>query len=231
MSSSGSDGGDPPRVAKAKGLTPAQMVAQSGDPRAVRVWREWLGAMASNAEAALAAAIAYRDLEPEGRERWLASLEADAPNVEVPRVALYAPLLAVEDDPARRQRLMRAMEEGEEGAPARARHHALSGTDRAGARVAVVVIPLYLDFVQVLACAFSEERFLWVRHDPIVERCRAPQPGESVQGVRLEATPLKSALDALASAVLAHRRTGERLPEALGVLAELLGPGPEPATP
>lgn len=203
--------------------------ALTGDVRAVRAWRQWLESMATDAESVLAAAIAYRDLDAEGRERWLESLVADAPNVQVPRVALYAPLIAVESDPGRRARLLAALEgqEGEEeysAARPRGRAEALTGRDGAGVRVSVVVLPLYLDFVQVLACGHDHRGFVWVRHEPVLLLTRAPRPGDVLQGARLEGTPLKPAVDLLASAVLAHRRSGRTLPEALGVLADLLDP-------
>src|SRR3984957_1838219 len=59
-------------------------------------WRSWLSALATDAEAAMAAALAYESLPPEGRDAWLDALESDAPSLGVPAVALYAPLLAVE---------------------------------------------------------------------------------------------------------------------------------------
>jgi len=90
--------------------------------------------------------------------------------------------------------------------------------------VYLLVIPLYLDFVQVLACAVERGRFIWVRHDPIVDHESAPQEGVKLLGTVLESTPIKAVLDDLAVAVLSHRRLGEELPEALQVLADLLGP-------
>jgi hypothetical protein len=43
-----------------------------------------------------------------------------------------------------------------------------------------------------------------------------------LEGATLEGAPVKAVLDDLASAVLSHRRSGRSLPEALGVLYELL---------
>lgn len=194
------------------------------DGRSTAVWRQWLASMASDAEAALAAAIAYRDMDSSGRERWLSSLEFDAPEVDVPAVALYAPLLAVERDPERRARLLDAL--GDENAPGRSlfSNRALCATGHGGTEVFVVVIPLYLDFYQVLACAVREGRFVWVRHDPIVGASGVPSPGDVLEGARLETAPVKSVIDELALTVLSHQRSGHALPEALGVLSELLGP-------
>ena len=74
------------------------------DERLVGAWCEWLGALATDAEAALATAIAYRELTPAGRDYWLAVLEQDEERLDVPKIAVYAPLLAVESDPVRRER-------------------------------------------------------------------------------------------------------------------------------
>lgn len=199
-------------------------VASTEDTRALRAWRQWLTSMATDAEAAMAAAIAYRDLDAEGRERWLESLEADALSVNVPRIALYAPLIAVEHDPTRRRRMLEALEEGEEAPEPSGRYRALGGRDGSGDRVAVVVLPLYLDFVQVLACAHDSAGFIWVRHDPIVNVQQAPRSGDPLQGAKLEAAPLRSTVDELAAAVLAHQRSKRPIPEALSVIAELLDP-------
>lgn len=194
------------------------------DNRSTAVWRQWLTSMASDAEAALAAAIAYRDMDAAGREKWLSSLEFDAPEVDVPSVALYAPLLAVEQDPDRRERLLGAIGGEESAGEARSQKRALSGLRGDGTRVYVVAIPLYLDFAQVLACAVKGGVFLWVRHDPIVGRDGVPEAGDHLESARLETAPVKSVLDDLALAVLTHQRSGKPLPEALSVLSELLGP-------
>src|SRR5215204_5844541 len=79
------------------------------DPRLLAAWREWLGALATDAEAAMAASHVYADLAPEARNAWLDALQEDAPKLAVPRVAVYAPLLAVETDPARQNRIRDAV--------------------------------------------------------------------------------------------------------------------------
>src|SRR5580692_1948223 len=66
-------------------------------------WRTWLSALATDAEAAMAAALAYESLPGDARDAWLDALEADAPMLDVPPVALYAPLLAVESEPGPRR--------------------------------------------------------------------------------------------------------------------------------
>lgn len=200
-------------------------VAAGADPRVIAAWCEWLDALATDAEAALAAAMAYKALDASARDRWLSALEHDAARVRVPRIALYAPLLAVEAEPARRARITQAIGNLEpEITPAEATR-ALSGISPSGVRIATIVSPLYLDFVQVLGCGYRlGEGFEWVRHDPIVQRDAAPRHGDELLGVRLENAQPSSVVDELALVVLAHRRSGREYPEALLLFADLFEP-------
>jgi hypothetical protein len=204
---------------------------QRAEARLVEAWREWLRALATDAEAALAAAIAYRELGGDARDEWLGALEQDADLISVPKFAVYAPLLAVESDPERRARIQRAVGPMDSATPSVAAQ-GFQGVSDTGVRIAVLVTPLYLDFVQVLACAYRQDMgFDWVRHDPIVDRGRAPSHGQRIEGILLETTPLHAVIDDLAHAVLAHRRSGRELPEALRVFADLFGPLPGGSTP
>jgi hypothetical protein len=212
--------------------TPLPEIGRGTDARVLDAWCEWLGALATDAEAALAAAIAYRELDAKGRTSWLNALEQDSLRLNVPRIAVYAPLLAVESDPERRERITFAIGPAQIEATPRAAIQALSAVRSDGTRIATVIVPLYLDFVQVLACAYLPERgFSWVRHDPIVDAKRAPVPGEMLEGAKLERTPLKALIDELSHAVLSQRRHGRELPEALRVFADLFGPNVGGSTP
>jgi hypothetical protein len=203
---------------------PIAKVAEA-DTRFVDAWREWLGKLATDAEAALAAAMAYKELDAEGRDTWIDALQQDAESIPVPRIALYAPLLAVEADAARRDRIASAMGNDVAAASPRAPATALSGNGPGEIRVAAIITPLYLDFVQVLACGYrTHGGFEWVRHDPIVARDQSPRQGAQLGGAVLESTPLKALVDDLAHAVLAHTRSHREVPEALQVLADLFGP-------
>lgn len=214
----------PPLHTPSAERTPLPATGTPREARLVEAWREWLRALATDAEAALAAAIAYRELEGFAREQWLDALEQDIELLAVPKFAVYAPLLAVESDPDRRLRIHRAIGPVESATP-RVAAQGLIGLGRHGLRVAILISPLYLDFVQVLACGFRPDvGFEWVRHDPIVDRTRVPQHGERIEGVLVEKTPLEPLIDDLAHAVLAHQRGGRELPEALRVFADLFGP-------
>jgi len=223
-----------PVAADERGATPASGSA-AADQRAVNAWCAWLDALATAAEAALAAAMAYKELDAASRENWLEALAQDAQRVGVPRVAMYAPLLAVETDAARRERIAAAMGKVDPSAAPAAPACGLRGTGQEGLVVVAGVSPLYLDFVQVLACGVrTGSGFEWVRHDPIVDRRRAPRERAVIEGVSLEARPLSGIIDELASAILAHRRAGKALPDALRLFADLFSPSataPSPAAP
>jgi hypothetical protein len=179
----------------------------------------------------MAAAMAYRELDDAARDVWLAALEEDIDRVEAPRIAVYAPLLAVETDPRRRAQVLAAMGPAQPEAAPRAAAFALGCRREGVSRLAAIVTPLYLDFVQVLACAYEVgERFEWVKHDPILERNRAPRAGDELGGVVLEHVPLRTVVDDLALTVVAQTRAGRALPEALSVFADLFGPAGTPPT-
>jgi hypothetical protein len=192
------------------------------DRRVMSAWCAWLGALATDAEAALAAALAYKQLEGAARDSWLSAVEQDAERLDVPRIALFAPLLAVESEPERRARILHSMGPEEESATPRLGASGLFGCGRDGLRLVTVTTPLYLDFVQVLACAYRPgQGFEWVRHDPIVNRGAAPTPGILIDGIELETMPLKHLVDDLAHAVVAHVRSKRPLPEGLSCFADL----------
>jgi len=200
-------------------LTPEDPV--SVDPRILAAWREWLSALATDAEAAIAAAHVYAELAPEARDAWLDVLVEDAPKLPVPAVAVYAPLLSVESDEGRRARIESAIDAGSHGSGASG-GIALRGVAAGGERVVALITPLYLRFVRVLWCRFlPDEGIAWARHDPILRVDDAPGPGTMLDGVPLEVTPIKPVIEELCHAVLAQHRKGAVLPTALQLCADL----------
>lgn len=200
------------------------------DARFARAWRVWLAALAHDSEAAYAAALTYRSLDVAGREAWIEALEVDGPNVGAPAIALYAPLLGVEEDPARRARLSSALTR-QTGAPVPTTQTATAGLrgqshDR---RVIVVVQPLYLDFVEVLFCSIDNETgcFREVDCDPLRRDQDAPRAGQILYGVELEDVPIEMLVEELSHAVLAHRRHGLPLHAALRHFVDIFSPRPE----
>lgn len=195
--------------------------ASAVEPRILAAWRQWLSALATDAEAALAAAHVYGELAPEGRDAWLDALEEDGPKLGVPRVALYAPLLSVETESARLKRIREAM--AEDAPPvSRSTTRAMRGIHADRSRIAVLIAPLYMDFVQVLSCRYSPHTgFHWVKYDPLRGSSDAPDAGVSVDGVALEPTPLKLVVEDLALAILAQRRRGDEIPGTIALFADL----------
>jgi hypothetical protein len=199
------------------------------DPRILAAWRQWLSALATDAEAAIAAAHVYGELAPEARDAWLDALREDAPKLDVPSVAIYAPLLSVEADPHRRERIEEAIGGDLETPGDLTGVRALHGIASDGARVVALVSPLYLSFVRVLFCRYvADEGFVWVRHDPILGATDAPEDGAIVDDVILEATPLNPVIEELAHAVLAQSRRGLELPRSLQLFANLFTASVEP---
>lgn len=207
----------------------ATQLRPKADPRAVAAWGAWLKAMETDAEAALAASLAYESLDGPSRDTWLDALDEDLAGADVSLVAIYAPLLSVEEDPDRLTRIREALGSDlpadEAARSARPEARALRGVTASGDRIVVVVLPLYLSFVQVVACRFQpREGFRWAKHEAIARDIDAPHAGSETEGALLERTPMKPVIEELAHAVLAQRRTGKPPPEALKLLLDLFTP-------
>lgn len=194
--------------------------ASSVDPRAHAAWRTWLAALAKDPDAVTAAALAYESLGPEGRDAWLDALEQDAPRVEVPKIALYAPLLGVEEDEERRARIvLNVVGAARRSTPPRA----LVGT-RGDDRVCLIVTPLYLSFVEVLFCRYDpdvgirEAWHKWLAHTDDVATYVADV------GVPMSDGPLPAVVEELAHAVVADRRAGRSAPPSLVRYIDLFAP-------
>jgi hypothetical protein len=197
-------------------------------PAALALWDAWLASLEHDADAARAAASAYASLDARGRWRWLRAVGDDAARLGLPPVALYGPLLGVEDDAARLEVMRRELERDPRGLAPPAEARALWGVGKAGERAAVLVVPLYLSFVHVLSCGFRPgSGFLWARHEPLLPGRLAPGPGD-IEGTWVEPAPLKPVVEELALAVLAHRRHQGELPEALKPVVSLFSQTAEP---
>ncbi len=196
------------------------------DPRVRSAWRSWLSALASDAEAAMAAALAYESLPDDGRNAWLDALESDAPTLSVPKIALYAPLLAVEAVVERRARIEEALVDDAAATAQQPETRALCGLASDGSHLCVIIAPLYLDFVEVLVCRYTPTGgFVAVRHDPMRHAADVPLGDHAdVEGVSVEVTPLRVVVEELAHAILADRRAKREAPAALTSFAHLFGP-------
>lgn len=194
--------------------------AGSLDPRAHAAWRTWLKALATSAEAATAAALAYESLSDAGRDAWLDALDADAALISVPKVALYAPLLAVEQDEKRRARIAQNVT----GAAKRSTPPRALVGGREQDRVCLIVSPLYLEFVELLFCRYDQDdgireaRHEWLVHESEVDACVRRL------AVKMASTPLPQVVEELAHAVVADRRAGRDAPAALMPYIDLFVP-------
>jgi hypothetical protein len=188
-------------------------------------WRSWLSALATDAEAATAASMAYESLPPEGRDAWLDALASDSEALDVPALALYAPLLAVEPDGPRRMRIEAAIASDANACPpATTGPHALRGVGSDGTHACVLVAPLYLDFVQVLVCRYSPAKgVVTAKHQPL-RNMGDLAPVVEVDGIAVEPTPLRVVIEELAHAILADRREHRESPPALASFAHLFAP-------
>jgi hypothetical protein len=223
-----SDGGEPDPQAIAAServLLAASERVSSLDPRTHAAWRTWLAALAKDAAAATAAALAYQSLGADGRDAWLDALDVDAPNVDVPKIALYAPLLGVEQDDARRERIAKNVS----GAAKRSTPpRALVGYKN-GERVCLIVSPLYLDFVELLLCRYDQDQGIReARHEWLVHQSEVATCARAL-GVTMLDAPLPQVVEELAHAVVADRRAGRAAPEALMVYIDLFAPDLPPS--
>jgi len=188
-------------------------------------WRTWLSSLATDADAANAAAHLYAELAPEQRDAWLEVLAEDLRGLPVPKAAVYGPLLAVESDPARYQRIQRQSGVALDPSANVRRAYVASTEDQQ--RVAVLICSLYLDFVAVLACQYSGNKgFSWVKQLPLLGDDDAPKAGDRFARVTLAPAAIGDVIDELAHAVVAHRRSARPLPDVLCDWAELFRPGP-----
>jgi hypothetical protein len=207
---------------------PAIAGGGAGSAREHAAWRSWLSAMASDAEAAMAAALAYESLSDEARDAWLDALLVDAPLVHVPRVALYAPLLAVESNERRRDRIVDALALAQTPPATRTRAgaRALRGENADGRAVCVILSPLYLDFVELLACAYDvHEGIAFAKHEPLCHRDQVATRAQSLLGdVTLTPAVLPDVVEELAHAVVADKRRGRDAPSAVVRFTHLFGP-------
>ena len=191
---------------------------EAPDPRMTGAFRAWLEALAVDPEAATAAAMAYESLAPEGRDAWLDAIEAESPALEVPALALYAPLLGVESDTNRRARMQSALDAAPLTPPPPRTLRALQGSLPSGEAVAAFVIPLYLDFVELLFCRYLPDAGVTAaRRGPLLRASDVwgDAPVREIDGAALEEAPFAQVVEDLAHALVADLREGRPPPEPL----------------
>jgi hypothetical protein len=184
------------------------------DPeRARAVFQTWLRALGEDPHAALAASLAYAELSAEGREAWLDAIDEDAKGI--PPMAVYAPLLAVEEDAKRRSRILSSLRDV-------ALPRVSPETIRAwhGDHAAVIVAPVYLELVEMLGASWNDDGFVELVHVPLA---RADDPLPDLAAELTPAPPI-DVVEELALVVLAHDRSGKPRPEGAHALVRYLTP-------
>ncbi len=191
--------------------------------RCNRGWYGWLNGLATDAAAVTAAASLYGECTPEERDALLHVLAEDLPKLTVPAIAVYGPLLSIEADPRRLAKL-RAAVGPELPAPAGLIRRALRGAEPGGARLAVLVLPLYLEFVRVLYFRYRlGGGYQWALQQPFALDNSSPHADEEVHGVHVHLSGATTVINELAHEVLVHRRLGTPAPPLLRHHAELFG--------
>jgi hypothetical protein len=171
--------------------------------------------IAVDADAALGFASAYGEMSDEARDAQIAVLEHEAKSLRLPREGLFAPLLAVENDPKRRARLVAAL---------RGQSNLRDGTVRAfytqetPARIVLLSVA-YLDFATGVVAEVAPLRATRI---PLMRVDQA----SAVLGCGLVPCALDEAVDHLAHAVVAHRDSLEEAACLMPYL-ELFAPRPE----
>jgi hypothetical protein len=188
-----------------------------------RVWRAWLSTLQHDSDAATAAASLYAELPTDGREAWLEALAEDAPALGIDSAVVYGPLLAVETDESRRERIVR--QAGETLAARDERPWALAGRAPSGGCIAAIVRPLYPGFARLLVTRFHRaEGVDWIREKSIATQQELPSVGTEVEGCVLERAALDDVIDELAHSVVAHVRAGRVVSDSLRAVAALIVP-------
>jgi hypothetical protein len=188
-------------------------------------WRSWLTALATDAEAAIAAALTYESLAGDVRDAWLDAIGAEASTLRVPVVAVYAPLLSVEADPGRLERMRAAVTADPASVGAvDAEPLAWMGVAHGGVHACIVASSIYLDYVRVLTCRYTPKGgFLSAAYDPLRHLTHVFSMRD-VEGVLVEPTPLPVVVDDLAHAVLADQRQNRASPPAIQSFVDLFVP-------
>jgi hypothetical protein len=184
-----------------------------------------VAAASKDAAAARSLAMAYAEHPAETRLRLIDAIVADA-HVEGADVgALLALLLGIEAEPEVARAIAAAMHHhgGAGLAPATQASALAAGDNRAGA--VVLTRPLYGDFVEILAAAWSAEGGVThVLVDPLAHPADVDaRAADLPPSLSLHPAPMERAIDLLADALWHHKRRFGTLPDGLERFADLFG--------
>ncbi len=127
-------------------------------------FKTWLASLGRDGSAALAAGEVYGSLSPDERDAWLDAVASDLGPAGVAHrgvAAAYAPLLAHEEDPVRRERILgeisRAGLGGEVGVMKAFMGAGRFSFERLPCSIIVLLRGLAFDLSEALVCAVTEE--------------------------------------------------------------------------
>lgn len=187
-----------------------------------RAFQAYLRALAKDPDAIVAWALAYEAAGDAERDAWIHLLETEAAVLPVAREAVVGPLLAVEDGPRRRARLGELVREAVAAAPSLLRRAARLDVPETGARSYALLLPLWLHFAELLVVSLDGDgRVAGASRDPVVDARDGGAVLVAALGPEGREVDAADAVDDLAHAVLATRRGGRPLPEALARAARL----------
>ena len=200
-------------------------------------FKAWLASLGRDGSAALAAGELYGSLPPAERDAWLDAVTLDL-DLELAQslAAAFAPLLAYEEDPERRARILRGIAEAGLGHEVGRMHARIGSGPVAGQREPRTVIVLYralaFDLSEALVCVVAPDAdgegicaATYLRLTSTTEAERIAQE----LGVPCTLSPVdpRDATDRLAHAVWNDARAGREPQAEVAAAAHFFAPEPE----
>jgi len=189
--------------------------------RARALFRAWLSKLATDANAVMAASALYETLSGEERDAWISAIEEEFDELDVPRVALFAPFLSVEQQAERVSRMQAHLPPGHPPAV-----ETFAGRFEDGDRAFFYIFGRHLDFVETLLCRLrgaDAKEDDGVRSVEVEALIRRPELPKLISGFGVLLAPIEvdEATMALGHAVVADVRNGIALPPLLARFVEI----------
>jgi hypothetical protein len=202
----------------------------------------WLASLGRDGSAALAAGELYGSLPPAERDAWLDAVSGDLGHeLGASLAAAYAPLLAHEEDPGRRARILRGIANAGLGAQVGRMKAALGpgrvGFEREPCTIVVLLRGLAFDLSEGLVCALTndadgDEHMREVTYLGLTSKVEAERVAVEMGApcTLLDADPC-DATDRLAHVIWNDSRKGRRPHADLTAAAHFFGPEAAPPWP
>lgn len=179
------------------------------DDVARAAWSRWLRLLSHDEDAALGASLAFADLAAHDRDTWLDALDRELMSADHAAYA-YAPLLAVEEDPSRRARMLARLLRR---APA-SREPVVHVAGRVPYR-AIVALSVYVPYVAVVGIVFDAQGVHEFVTEPLCHEEGIAERVASFVGQPSARWAFRDFVDELALSIIAHRRRGSPFPPGL----------------